>query len=96
MRYFIIRHKPTGFALPFVGRGATHMEPQDPTVWPPRLFAKEGAAKTALTWWLKGRTSVTYTCGDGWEVEADEHWHTEPVEDRRAEGMEVVLVHLIR
>ncbi len=96
MNYYILQHKPTGRVLPHVGRGFTHAELHDPAVWPPRLFTGIGAAKTALTWWLKGRTSVTYTRGDGWEVGADEHWHTEPVEDRRAEDMEVVLVHLIR
>lgn len=97
MKYFAILHKPTNFFLPFVGRGATHAEPVDPAVEPPRLFTAERAAKTALAWWLKGRTSVTrsYRGGFGEEYD-DEHWETVPVEDRRADDMEVIALYMIR
>lgn len=101
MRYFAILHKSTGFYLPPAlgagGRGFTYQEPADPAIRAPRLFTSEGAAKTALTWWLKGITTVTHTAADWFNGEdGDEHWHTAPVADRRAEDMEVVALHLVR
>jgi hypothetical protein len=97
MRYFAILHRPSGYYLPFVGRGATYAEPVNPAVEPPRLFTTRGAAKNALRWWLLGVTTVSRT-GGSWDngYEYDETWHTEPVEDRRAEDMGIVELHLIR
>lgn len=79
------------------GRGFTHQEPLPPEqmeIWPPRLFHTEGAAKIALTWWLRGVTSVTVTGGySDWEdYDVDENWHTEPMPERRREDWRVVPV----
>jgi len=66
MKYFVIRHKPTGEFMParmFLksNRGYTYWEPTglngltaDPARKTPRLFQTDHAAKTALTVWLKG------------------------------------------
>lgn len=62
MRYFAIRHKPTGNYMPQSDRtiraGFTHHEPRHPEAAAPRLFTREQDAKVALTWWLKGVTTA--------------------------------------
>lgn len=94
MKFFAIRHKPSGGFLPQSDRsrrgGFTHTVPT--TYLPPRLFASMGAAKAALTWWLKGETSVHIS--RSYEGEYDEDWSTSPRPDRRTEEMEVVPVTL--
>lgn len=93
MEFFIIRHKPSGGFLPELGgvrAGYTHTEPQTHGV--PRLFTDAAGAKRALTWWLKGVTSV-FRHRD-WEGDYDETWSTEPEDHRKAEDMEVVPVLL--
>ena len=95
-RRWVIRHKPTGHVMPQSSRkkhGYTHDEPVPlESHHCPRLFAREQDAKTALTWWLKGETSVRYS-GD-YYGEIDEDWHTEPVVERKAEDFEVVPMEL--
>lgn len=93
--FFAIRHKPTGGYLPEitgVRAGYTHTEPETHSV--PRLFLDKAAAQRALTWWLKGATSVwrgQSSNPDSWG-EYEEDWSTEPQEHRKAEDMEVVPV----
>jgi hypothetical protein len=53
------------------------------------LFADKGAARRALTWWLKGITSVDRS-KDYFTNEYDETWHEEAMPERKAEDMEVV------
>ena len=101
-----IRHRPTGRYMPETPRrtGYTWSEPLGMGLGSahcPRLFASKSAAQCALTWWLKGVTSVTHTRGDGWEIDADEYWETNMHEvdpewmvERKAEDMEIVFVHL--
>lgn len=51
--FFAIRHKPSGGFLPSVkGYGFTRTGPT--LAEPPRLFAKMGPCKQALTYWLEG------------------------------------------
>lgn len=82
--------------------GYTH---DDPAVmydsnWCPRLFGREQDAKTALTWWLKGDTTMRYSGGMHLNVWGDanddfsEDWHTQFVIERKAEDMEVVKIRL--
>lgn len=54
--------------------GHTGLPPTDPALYPPRLFTDERSAKRALTWWLKGVTTV-YRQSDDWG-DADEDWNT--------------------
>jgi hypothetical protein len=92
--FYIIRHKPSGGFLPQlegVRGGYTHTEPQ--TYGVPRLFLDAAGAKRALTWWLKGTTSV-WRRHDSFTLEYEEDWSTEEEEHRKAEDMEVVPVLL--
>jgi hypothetical protein len=94
MEFWIIRHKPTGGFLPQLEGmrgGYTHTEPQTHGV--PRLFLDAAGARRALTWWLKGSTSV-WRGQDTFTGEYDEDWHTEVEEHRKAEDREVVPVML--
>ena len=93
MEFYVIRHKPTGGLLPERGEvraGYTHTEPQEYGV--PRLFMSAAGAKRALTWWLKGITSVLKS--RDWDGEYDETWSTTVEENRKEEDMEIVLVRL--
>ncbi len=74
-----IRHNPSGGYLPEVGprMGYTGTDPTsmgEGSPFAPRLFASEAAAKRALTWWLKGITSVSRSGIDYY----DETWSTLP------------------
>ncbi len=96
MDVYTIRHKPSGGFLPEIAgtRGYTHTEPV--THLPPRLFVAARDAQVALTWWLKGITSVTR----GWtEIafegrEYDESWHLQEMPNRKADDMEIVHMYL--
>lgn len=90
MRVFAIQHKPSGGYLPEVGRGYTQSIPCVGQI--PRLFMSEGSAKCALTWWLKGWTTVTRT--RDYFDEYDEVWHTEPILERKASDMAIVPLDL--
>lgn len=98
-----IRHKPTGHFMPQSSKkrhGYTHDEPVtlDNSHHCPRLFAREQDAKTALTWWLKGETTVdpiqhgvnAWGEYDDWGGD----WHTHEVADRKAEDFEVVRLRI--
>lgn len=96
MTYYAIRHIPTGHFLPATARrrGFTYDEPSHPGLFPPRMFTSLGAAKVALTWWLKGHTSVHRSGSSDWGDDYDEYWHTEAKVERRREDMEVVALAL--
>lgn len=97
MRYFAIKHKPSGNLLPLVfgtrgGRGFTCVEPADPRVCPPRLFTRQQDAKCALTWWLKGEARVSR--GRDYEGEFSEDWSTTRRPERKSDEMEIVGIRL--
>lgn len=97
MEFWIIRQIATGDYLPEIqGQrgGYTHTEPQGHGV--PRLFLSAAAARRALTWWLKGATSVYRTQSSNPESygEYEEDWTTTVEEHRRLEDMEIVSVVL--
>jgi len=101
LSFFIIRNKKTGQYLPpgmgSGARGTTHQDLVTPCeTRPPKLYHTEAAAKSSLTWWLKGVTSVNrFTIGSSWEgYETDESWGTEPDPSRIAEDMEIAQVDL--
>lgn len=105
MKYWAIRHKPTGYYLPepLSGQsgkpGYTSTEPCSPEQLPPRLFCTEGGAHKALTWWLKGKVYVSKTFVPSSFLgpeEYEETWsiHEEP--ERKKEDMEVVPMVLRR
>lgn len=100
--YYAIREKATGNFLPqsdrTVGSGFTKFEPRKPEAVPPRLFTSIGAARCALTWWLKGHHkqntdtdedyfghSYTYTIGPTGPV---------PGTARDPNSMEIVSINL--
>lgn len=95
--FYAIRQKSTGYMLPITkgrgDRGITHQEPTACEFEPPKLYHTESAAKCALTWWLKGKTTITITAGDGWEVDYDEDWHTEDM-GRDPKDFHVVAIHM--
>lgn len=87
---WVIRHKPSGGYLPGLPSGlrAGYTATEPTTTQIPRLFVDKGAARRALTWWLKGVTSVNRE-KDYWG-EYDETWHEHPMPERKLEDMEVV------
>lgn len=96
IKLFAIRHKPSGGFLPEVRKGYTYSEPSTRDCDIPRLFTTVGGASRALTWWLKGMTSVTYTKEYGFDgfYDTDESWHTVEKPARKLEDMEVIPVLL--
>lgn len=91
-RYFIIRHRPTGFVITPAkgrdGRGGSHVEPSDGR---PKLFSVERAAKGWLTSWLKGKVTEHWS-GD---PDCDVRLVVEHVPSRRRDEMEIVPAELI-
>lgn len=73
--FWAIRQKSTGLFLGFpegkFRRGFTHVQPT--MEGPPRLFAHKWAAKSSLTWWLKGAIkAVEYQDFEGnWDYHLD-------------------------
>lgn len=100
MKYYAIRQKSTGFYLPAdryrrrVGGGYTHDEPQPISLCAPRLFRQSGSARRALTWWLKGITSVSIVGRSAYGDERGEDWHTDRKPHRNPKDMEVVKIEL--
>lgn len=96
-----IRQKSTGYYLPESSRKRQGYTGDEPVTMEshfcPRLFAREQDAKTALTWWLKGVTSCTlHRHYDGYfgGYEYDEDWHTQKIEERNADDMEIVKLKI--
>lgn len=96
-QYWMIRKKETKEFLPSNdNRGFTKVEP---TTFPhsPRLFSRKQDAKTSLTWWLKGITSVSRnTTRDPWngDYDCDESWHLEKIPERKREDYEIIGIEL--
>jgi len=67
MKYWVIKHIPTGSYFPLSSRGgkrgSTYINL--PFNGIPRLFSKHGAAKITLDWWLKGSAKLDYDYDDG-------------------------------
>jgi len=88
VKYWVIRHKPTGYMMPSSGCGRrggyTHDEPMNPKHIAPRMFGGPGPAKCALTCWLQGRHSNDYDGG----------YNVSKVANRNKDDMEVVEVQL--
>lgn len=89
---FAIRRKGTDLflALPKGGRGCSYEEPTDDR--PPRLFLTLGAAKVALTYWLKGHFRVSRF--QNWEGEEEHTIEVKPQDHRSRDDMEIVAVEL--
>lgn len=94
MRYFAIRHNPTGRFLPELGKGKgyTHHEPMAQEDAPPRMFTRHSSAANALRFWLKGK--MWNSRGQDWEGEYYEDLNIQPQPDRIPEDMEVVEITL--
>lgn len=94
--FYAIRQKSTGYMIPEGegrrGRGTTHQEPNPCIVCPPKLYHTEAAAKCSLTWWLKGKTSVSM-CGSYEYGDLDEQWETQDM-GRDPKDFHVVPIHM--
>jgi hypothetical protein len=92
MNYFAIMEKETGFFLPMGrgsgGRGFTAVDFVSPLIQPPRMFIRVQDAKTALSWWLKGRVS----CQQG--IDGDQWWYVHPVAGRRKALVRIVQLKI--
>lgn len=92
MKYFAIRHKPTGKYLPQGSKkrgGFTSDTPMDMSKRPPRLFMKKHHAQYALDLWVKGRWGVRLT------AEHDDFLVPSPVKGRNKDDMEIVEIEII-
>lgn len=93
MKLWAIKRPSDGAFLPEVRKGYTYSEPRFDL--PPRLFTSKGAAKVALTYWLRGTHSVHVTSSFGFEDECVDVEHkTVKVEGRAEQGLEVVCMNL--
>lgn len=96
IKYYFIRHNPTGYFLPEptgrMGRGGSHVEPTNPGERMPRLFHSKLSAQRALSSWLRGR--VHHRCGysHDWEGNRDDYEENEieKVPSRKKEEMEII------
>jgi hypothetical protein len=92
MNYFAIMEKETGFFLPMgrgcQGKGFTAVDFVSPLIQPPRMFIRAQDAKTALSWWLKGRVS----CQVG--SDGNPSWYVQPVAGRRKALVQVVQLKI--
>ena len=92
MTFLAIKHIPTGHFLPEYGSrkgrgGYTNDEPQNISMFPPRIFRTRTAAINALRWWLEGISAATYS----WEGEYDGCTQRRQ-SHRKAEEMKIVEV----
>jgi len=99
MRYYAIRHKPTGRFMPETCKGYSYWDPLHLNgAYPPRLFVKRRSAANALTCWLSGNWSrITGTESEGWEYPSYTvvlGTQPEPVLGRNRDDMEVVEMSL--
>lgn len=95
MKYFVIKHIPTGAYFPMSSnggkRGSTYI--QLPFLGVPRLFTTSRAAKLTLNWWLSGKAkSITDDDGDGRYSVGAEKGDGDPA--RKADEFEVVIVQI--
>lgn len=93
MKFWAIKRPSDGAFLPEVRKGYTYSEPRFDL--PPRLFTSKGAAKTALTHWLRGTCSVHVSSSFGFEDESVDVEHkVTKVEGRAEQGLVVVCLKL--
>jgi hypothetical protein len=93
MKFWAIRRPSDGAFLPEVRKGYTYSEPRFDL--PPRLFTSKGAAKTALTHWLRGAFSVHVTHHFGFEDDfVDVKRKVTKIEGRVEQGLVVVCIKL--
>lgn len=97
MKFWLIRHKPTGFYLPQpdgrMERGGSHVEPADKNEQEPRLFKSRRAATNALGQWLRGK----FTRGSGYDSLNHEYYEdisVTPVPSRVKADMEIVELEM--
>lgn len=68
MRFYVIRHKPSGTLFPIwkggQRRGSTYINA--PFKDTPRLFTSIVAAKNCLRWWLQGQVELIRERDDEW------------------------------
>jgi hypothetical protein len=98
MKFYVIRHKPTGTLLP-ARVLATHYEFDRPDgTLEPRLFKTERAAKICATCWSQGTWAQDIrTESEGWEYPSYTYLAEpvpQPVEGRYREHLEVLSVIL--
>lgn len=93
MKFWAIKRPSDGAFLPEVHKGYTYSEPRFNL--PPRLFTSKGAAKVALTYWLRGWHYTVVTIDRGFDDESMDVEHRVTKVDGRAEqGLEVVCMNL--
>lgn len=94
MRFFVIKHLPTGGYLPAGGKhlgGHTNQGPS--TTRPPRLFTKASSASKALGAYTKGKWTESGSWGEyGWEPGGPE---PAPKTARNANEFRVVKVDVL-
>jgi hypothetical protein len=99
MKYYAIKHKPTGRFMPETCKGYSYWDPAQPyAAYSPRLFVTKRGAANALTCWVNGQYShLTQTESDGWEgpsYTVVAGTVAEPVAGRKRDDVEVVEVTL--
>lgn len=98
MKFWVIRHKPTGTFMP-ARVNATHYDfDRLAGVHEPRLFKTERAAKNCATCWAQGSwAQEEVTESDGWEHPSYTYLSApvpQTVPGRQREDLEVVPVEL--
>lgn len=93
LHFFIIRHIPSGWYLPDVPRGRTHVEPTK--TLPPRLFTEARHAKGFLTLYCRGpmiiKDMIDTESGEWLRSYLDHDWS----KPRRREDFCVVPVEIV-
>lgn len=100
MKFYAIRHNPSGLFLPSLDGsrnkrsrgGYTHTEPTP--LEPPRLFTNLRAARNALTCWLSGVISQKWSYDPDSGYYDDLDLETSPRPDRKREEMEIVPIYI--
>lgn len=97
MKYYAIKHKPTGLFMPQMRGGFSYWEPKGEPQ-PPRLFATRRAAANALTCWANGRYAKRFvTTQDSWDepyYQSEAGTEAEPDITRRRDDLQVVEITL--
>lgn len=90
---FAIRQRSTGYFMPEEGAFTrTQTEPRSYCV--PRLFTSAGAAKCALTWWLRGEHHMSWHRDPEWGHKEIDGLECEERPERKTEDMEVIPMEL--
>ncbi len=99
IRFWAIRHAPTGHYLPEpagrMGRGGSHVEPVAVSdADRARLFPSKIAASRALGAWLRGKVHHS----SGYDSFSGEYWETNelrPVPSRKRDEMDIVEIEVV-